>query len=158
MLQRVNIIIRVALVHVNLFLHVFSYLKVIWTMEQWKIRNSLELWHFVLELTTCPIVIFTCNRLMAAMFEIFMLLTSRRIGRRTPFKIIWQLIASDRRLMSIELKLRDHIFTWRRRKCKPRSLVKAADAIVEHSTRKKLAFTDTSSMWLVLRSSKFFSQ
>ena len=31
-------------------------------------------------------------------------------------------------------------------------------AITEHWTQKELAFTDTSSMWPVLRSNKFFSQ
>ena len=47
-------------------------------------------------------------------------------------------------------------FLSRRRKCKTRSLVKAADAITEHWTGKELAFTDTSNMWPMLRSSKQF--
>ena len=64
------------------------------------------------------------------------------------------LLRWKRRLMSITWKLRVK-FYLPGRKCKTRSLVKTADAITEHWTRKELAFADKSSIWPVLLVNSF---
>ena len=45
-------------------------------------------------------------------------------------------------------------FIWTFKTSGTWSLVKATDPIIEHWTGKELAFTDTSNMWLMLRSGK----
>ena len=57
-------------------------------------------------------------------------------------------------LVTCYVKIEVWIFFFRGRKCKTRSLVKAADAMTEHWTAKEFVFTDTSNMWPMLRSSK----
>ena len=104
--------IRVPLESVNLFLHVFLCLKVILTIEHYIKLLTIFIWKFAIfwswQLTLwnlgqlAPALFFTCNRITATIVEIFILL----FGKRTSFKIIYQLIALKRRLMSITWKLR----------------------------------------------------
>ena len=74
---------------VNLFPHVFLCLKVILTMEHYIKLLAIFIWKFAIFWSwqlalynlgqLAPASFFTCNRLTATMFEIFMLLTSPSI-------------------------------------------------------------------------------
>ena len=68
------------------------------------------------------------------------------LDKKILFKIIEQSVALKKVLNVYYVKIERVKFFFRGRKCKTRSLVKAADAITEHYTAKELAFTNTSNM------------
>ena len=99
-----NLNIRVPLKSVNLFLHVFSCLKVILTMEHCMKLLTIFIWKFTI-FWSWQLALWNVGQLAPASF--FLLATGSRppclrylccwlahvYGKRTPFKIIYQFIA-----------------------------------------------------------------
>ena len=91
-----NLNIRVLLESVNLFLHVFCVLRSFWqwnTTKSYSQFSSEHSQYFGADTWPCEIWdnlphrhFFTCNRLTATMFEMFMLLTNPRIRQKDTFQ------------------------------------------------------------------------